>query len=79
MNECGEVREATLSERVRRALDPELTKSRKEADELICYIEKEMAKVREQSYSEVRRLRKELDQTDNIIKGLAGYIGMFNV
>ena len=36
----------------------------------------EVNKLKEQAYNEVRFLRSELEEKANIIKGLAGYIGM---
>lgn len=45
-------------------------------DRLVKKYRNETAEERERCYSEVRSLRIELEEKDNIIKGLAGYIGM---
>lgn len=45
-------------------------------DRVVKKYRDEVTKLKEQAYNEVRSLRSELEEKDNIIKGLAGYIGM---
>lgn len=63
------VREMTLEEKIRASVSPEV------AEDLIYEVKKEIDRVREIAYGEVRAVRREMEQKDNIIKGLAGYIG----
>lgn len=44
-------------------------------DRIVKKYKDEVAREKEQAYNEVRSLRRELEVKDNIIKGLAGYIG----
>ena len=45
-------------------------------DRVVKKYHDEVNKLKEQVYNEVRSLRSELEEKHNIIKGLAGYIGM---
>lgn len=45
-------------------------------DRIVGKFQDEINKLKEECYIEVRSLRQELAEKDNIIKGLAGYIGM---
>lgn len=74
------VRDLSIEERIRRALSLDRVRKADDVESLIrelsCEVNNEIARVKEQAYNEARALRQELEEKDNIIKGLAGYIGM---
>lgn len=45
-------------------------------DRIVRKYQDEVNKLKDECYNEVRCLRSELEEKDNIIKGLSGYIGM---
>lgn len=49
---------------------------RHDRDRVVRKYQDEVNKLKEQAYNEVRFFRSELEEKANIIKGLAGYIGM---
>lgn len=67
----GGVREKTLLEELE-----SLDLDQHDRDRIVRKYKDEAAKEKELAYNEVRALRQELEDKDNIIKGLAGYIGM---
>lgn len=60
--------------KIRYILNPNRERMVNDAERLIADVHSEMCRIKEQSYSEVSRLRAELENKDAIIKGLAGYI-----
>jgi hypothetical protein len=67
---CG-VREKTLLEELE-----SLDLDQHDRDRIVKKYTDEENRNKEQAYNEVRALRREIEEKDNIIKGLAGYIGM---
>ncbi|GKH50344.1 hypothetical protein CE91St46_14550 [Eubacteriales bacterium] len=70
MYNCG-VREKTLLEELE-----SLDLDQHDRDRIVKKYTDEENRNKEQAYNEVRALRREIEEKDNIIKGLAGYIGM---
>lgn len=67
------VREKTLLEELE-----SLDLDQHDRDRIVKKYRDEVDRHKEESYNEVRLLRRELEEKNNIIKGLSGYIGMLN-
>lgn len=66
----GGVREKTLLEELE-----SLDLDQHDRDRIVKKYRDEVDRRKEESYHEMSSLRRELEEKDNIIKGLAGYIG----
>ena len=69
MFDCG-VREKTVLEELE-----SLDLDQHDIDRIVKKYRDEEARRKEEVYREMSSLRRELEEKDNIIKGLAGYIG----
>ena len=69
MFDCG-VREKTVLEELE-----SLDQDQHDRDRIVKKYRDEEARRKEEVYREMSSLRRELEEKDNIIKGLAGYIG----
>ena len=69
MFDCG-VREKTVLEGLE-----SLDLDQHDRDRIVKKYRDEEARRKEEAYQEMSSLRRELEEKDNIIKGLAGYIG----
>lgn len=69
MFDCG-VREKTVLEELE-----SLDLDQHDRDRIVKKYRDEEARRKEEAYQEMSSLRRELEEKDNIIKGLAGYIG----
>lgn len=69
MYDCG-VREKTVLEELE-----SLDLDQHDRDRIVKKYRDEEARRKEEAYQEMSSLRRELEEKDNIIKGLAGYIG----
>lgn len=69
MYDCG-VREKTVLEELE-----SLDLDQHDRDRIVKKYRTEEARRKEEAYQEMSSLRRELEEKDNIIKGLAGYIG----
>ena len=69
MFDCG-VREKTVLEELE-----SLDLDQHDRDRIVKKYRDEEARRKEEVYREMSSLRRELEEKDNIIKGLAGYIG----
>ena len=69
MFDCG-VREKTVLEELE-----SLDLDQHDRDRIVKKYRNEEARRKEEAYQEMSSLRRELEEKDNIIKGLAGYIG----